>query len=565
MYIDQVPNRNSPPAILLRESVREGKSVRKRTLANISHWPKNKVEALRRLLRDEPLCASTDTFLIEASRPHGHVRAVLGTLHRLGLDSLIASKHSRQRDLAVSLIAARILHPGSKLSTARSWPATTLADELGVADADENELYHALDWLLARKDSVEAKLAARHLREGALALYDVSSSFYYGRHCPLARFGHNRDGNGLPIIVYGMLADMEGRPVGVDIYAGNTADPKTVPDQAEKLRRRFKLEQVTLVGDRGMLTQTQVEHLRNYPGLGWISALRSESIRKLMDQGQLDRSLFDACNLAEITSPEFPGERLMACFNPLLADERRRKRRELLAATQRALEGIVREVKRRSRKPLRAAEIATKVTRNAWRYKMSKHFEVKIEDGVLSFLGNEQSIAREEQLDGFYVIRTSESKEKLSTENVVRAYKSLAHVERAFRCLKGVDLLVRPIYLRTENHVRAHIFLCTLAYYVEWHMRQALAPLLFADEEVAQKRQERDPVAPAEPTASAIAKRSTKKTADHQPVHSFRTLLQELGTLCRNTCRVKGIADSIHIQETQPTPLQARAFQLLDM
>lgn len=563
MYIDQVPNRNSPPAILLRESVRDGRSVKKKTLANLSHWPKAKIETFRRLLRDEPLLPATEAFTIEASRPHGHVHAILGTIRLLGLDTLIASKRSRQRDLIVGMIAARLLHPGSKLSTVRTWSCTTLPDELGVGDADENELYDALDWLWARKETLEAKLAKRHLREGALALYDISSSFYYGRHCPLARLGHNRDGNKLPIIVYGVLTDGSGRPVGVDIYPGNTGDPKTVPDQAEKLRRRFQLEHIVLVGDRGMITQAQVEHLKTYPGLGWISALRSDSLRKLAAQGQLDRSLFDKENLAEIASPDFPGERLMVCFNPLLAEERKRKRSELLTATGRVLEKIAREVARRTHKPLTAVEIATKVTRNAWRYKMRKHFDVQIAEGTFTFARNEASIAREEEMDGFYVIRTSESKEKLSSADTVRAYKRLASVERAFRCLKGVDLLVRPIYLRNENHVRAHILLCVLAYYVEWHMRQALAPLLFADEDLPQQRKLRDPVAPPEPSAAVVKKRATKKTEDGFPAHSFPTLLRELGTLCRNTCRVKKIDGSTHVQDTQPTPLQTRAFQLL--
>lgn len=566
MYIENVPNRNSPPAILLRESYRQGKKILKRTLANLSAWPKQKIESLRRLLRDELLVSPDQLFSVKRSLPHGHVEIVLGTLRKLQLDSLIATKRTRERDLVVAMIAERILFPASKLATTRLWQTNTLAEELSVKDADEDELYAALDWLLDRKNSIEKKLASKHLAEGALVLYDISSSFYYGHTCPLARFGNDRDGkNGLPIIVYGVLTDAEGRPVAVDIYPGNTGDSTTVPDQVEKVRKQFGLERVVLAGDRGMLTQTQIDTLSQYPGIGWISALRSVSIRDLMAKGALQRSLFDQQNLAEISSPEFPGERLIACHNPLLAEDRKRTRNELLAATEKELEKISKEVKRRTKSPLSIAEIGVKVGKTINHFKMAKHFEIKIAACSLSYSRKQDAILKEEQLDGIYVIRTSEPKDRLSAEQTVRSYKSLAHVERAFRCLKGVDLMVRPIFHRTEDHVRAHIFLCMLAYYVEWHLRQALAPLLFADEEVLKERKTRDPVAPAQPSSSAAQKRETHTTPDGFEVHSFKTLLQAMSIRCRNTCHVKSDADSTFVQVTDPTPLQAHVLQLLGL
>jgi transposase len=442
-----------------------------------------------------------------------------------------------------------------------------LADELGVADATENDLYQAMDWLLARQPQIEKKLAQRHLQEGSLVLYDVSSSYYEGRTCPLARLGHNRDGKkGLPIIVYGLLTDSEGRPVAIDVYPGNTGDPTTVPDQVEKLRQRFGLSRVVLVGDRGMLTETQIGKLKQYPGLGWISALRGPAIRELADGGSLQLSLFDETNLAEITSPTYPGERLVACFNPLLADERRRKRGELIEATEKELAKIAAEVKRRTRTPLGQAEIALKAGKVLNRYKVAKHFVLTIADGVFGWTRREESIRRESQLDGVYVVRTSEPKRRCPAEDAVRRYKSLAQVERAFRSLKGMDLRIRPIHHYTEDHVRAHILLCMLAFYVEWHMRQDLAPLLFQDEDLSRDRTRRDPVAPAECSAWAQAKKMDRITADGFPVHSFQTLLRELATRCRNTCRIPTQPSAPSFQQlTAPTPLQFRAFQLLGL
>jgi len=552
---------------LLRRTFRVGAQVKHETLGNISHLPPDLVELIRRALAGEKFLPATQAFVVERNLPHGHVEAVLGALRRLGLDSLLASQPSRQRDLALAMIVERLLDPCSKLATTRLWHTSTLAEELNVADATEDDLYQAMDWLLARQARVEKKLAARHLRDGALVLYDVSSSYYEGRTCPLARFGHDRDGKrGLPIIVYGLLTDAEGRPVAVHVYPGNTGDPSTVPDQVERLRRRFGLARVVLVGDRGMLTETQIGKLREHPGLGWISALRGPAIRALVESGSLQLSLFDQQNLAEIRSPEYPGERLVACFNPLLAEERRRKRQELIEATEKDLEKTAAEVKRRTRTPLGEAEIALKAGRVLNRFKVGKHFSLTIADGGFRWSRREESIRREAELDGVYVVRTSEPKSRCSAEDTVRRYKSLAQVERAFRSLKGIDLQIRPIHHRTENHVRAHIFLCMLAYYVQWHMRRALAPLLFEDEELRQDRERRDPVAPAESSASAQAKRVSRLTADGLPVQSFHTLLRSLATRCRNTCRIPGDPTGTTFQQlTQATPLQARALQLLGL
>jgi len=565
MYVDRVPNRNSPPAILLRESWREDGKIKKRTLANLSDWPEQKIENLRRVLRGDDLVDAKDAFRITSSRPHGHVEAVLGTMRRLDLPALIATKPCRERELVLAMVAERLIRPCSKLATTRLWHTTTLAEELGVQDAQVDELYSALDWLLARQARVEKKLAARHLKDGALVLYDASTSYYEGKTCPLAHFGHDRDGKSLPVILYGLLTDQAGRPIAVEVYPGNTGDPKTVAEQVDKLKERFGLSQVVLVGDRGMLTSAQINKLKEHSGLGWISCLRSGAIRSLIDKGYLQRSLFDEKNLAEIHSPDFPGERLIACLNPFLADERRTKREDLLQATEKHLERLSREVRRRTKTPLGKAEIGLKAGRILGRYKMGKHFQLTIEDGHFAWARRDAAIARETALDGIYIIRTSQPEAELSAADAVRKYKSLATVERAFRCLKGVDLLVRPIHHRTEDHVRAHVFLCMLAYYVEWHMRQALAPLLFHDEDLDRDRAQRDPVAPARPSESVRRKKSSRVGDDGLPLHSFQTLLADLATRCRNTAHLK--ADSTHTLQlvTELSPLQARAHQLLGM
>ena len=567
MFIDIVPNRKSRPAVLLREGWREGKKIRKRTLANLSDWSEARIKALRRVLRNEPVMAAQEAFVTERSLPHGHVQAVLMAIERIGLDSLIGAKRSRERDLVLAMIVERLIHPCSKLATTRLWHSTTLAEELGVADASEDDLYEAMDWLLARQARIEHKLAVRHLGDGMQVLYDVSSSYYEGHTCPLMQFGHNRDGkHGRPIVVYGALTDAQGRPIALEVYPGNTGDPTTVPDQVQKLRQRFGLSHVVLVGDRGMLTQVQIDKLKRYPGLGWISALRSTDIRQLVEGGALQLSIFDEHNLAEISAPEFAGERLVACHNPLLAEERRRKREALLKATEEKFAGIARQVARRTKTPLSAAEIGKKAGAAMNQFKMAKHFELTIKDNAFSYARREQQIEREAQLDGIYVIRTSEPQQRLSAEDTVRSYKQLAQVEHAFRCLKGIDILVRPIRHRDEQRVKAHLFLCMLAYYVEWHMRKALAPLLFEDEQLDQDRKTRDPVAPAKPSASAKKKKLERVSSDGLPIHSFETLLQELATRCRNRSRIKSDPDGASFTHlTEPTPTQQRALELLEL
>jgi transposase len=571
MYIATVPNRNSPPAILLREGWREGNKTRQRTLANLSDWPAEKIETFRRLLRDETLVSPQDLLATEKSLPHGHVQAILEMIARLKLDQVISSQPCRERDLVVAMIVERLIDPCSKLATTRQWHSTTLAEELGVGDASEDDLYAAMDWLLERQERIEKKLAARHLDQGGIVLYDVSSSFYEGRTCRLAQFGHNRDGkNGLPIIVYGVMTDGRGCPVAVSVYAGNTGDATTVGDQIEKLREKFALERVVLVGDRGMLTQPQIDKLKQHSGMGWITALTSTAIRGLVDQGALQLSLLEEKNLAEITAPEYPGERLMVCHNPVLEERRQRKREQLLQVTEKSLEKISREVARRKKKPFTAAQIGVKVGKVLGRYKMGKHFECIIGEGSFTWSRRTESIAQEQMLDGIYVLRTSEPAERLSTEETVRSYKSLAEVERAFRCLKGIDLLVRPIRHRTENRVPAHIFLCVLAYYVEWHLRQAWAPLLFEDEERLEQRKQRDPVLPAQPSASAQRKKHSHQTADGLPVHGFADLLKELASRARVTYALKAQKTEEKTKLTfqqvpEPTPVQARAYELIRM
>lgn len=565
MYIESVPNRNSPPAVLLRQGWREGHKTRKRTLANLSDWPPQKIETFRRLLRDETLVSPADLFRTRQTLPHGHVEAVLTTIRRLGLDSILAAKRCRERDLVVAMIAERLIHPCSKLAATRDWHTTTLAEELSVQDATEDDLYHAMDWLLDRKARIEKKLARRHLVDGAIVLYDVSSSYYEGRTCPLAQFGHDRDGKkGLPIIVYGVMTDGEGRPLAVEVYPGNTGDPTTVVDQVDKLRGRFQLSRVVLVGDRGMLTQPQIDKLRTHPGLGWITALTSLAIRDLVTAGALQLSLLDEKNLAEIASPVYPGERLVVCHNPLLEEERGRKRRELLEATEKQLAKIGKQVARRTKKPMKAAEIGLKVGKLLGRYKMGKHFQYTIGEGTFTWSRREQSIRQEAKLDGIYVIRTNEAAERLSAEDTVRSYKSLSQVERAFRSLKGIDLLVRPIRHRSEDRVPAHIFLCLLAYYVEWHMRRAWAPLLFEDEELPEQRRRRDPILPAAASESAQRKKATHQTADGFPVHSFQTLMAELASRARVTYELQSDCSSPTFKQVpEPSPLQAKAYQLL--
>ena len=567
MYVETVPNRNSPPAILLREGRREGKKVHKRTLANLTHWPKDKIERLRRVLKNEPLVHPDQLFLIERSLPHGHVELLLEAMRRLKLPALIDPRPSPKRDRVLAMIVQRLLYPASKLATTRLWHTTTLAEELSLEDTDEDDLYEAMDWLLERQDRIERKLAKRHLAEGDPVLYDVSSSYYEGQTCPLMQFGHNRDGKrDRPIVVYGVLADSMGRPLAVQAYAGNTGDPTTVPDQVEKVRGRFGLQRVVLVGDRGLLTETQINHLKRHPGLGWISALRHHQIRRLVESEAVQLSLFDERHLAEVHSPDYPGERLIVCHNPLLAEHRRQKREALLTATEEALARIARQVARRTRTPLSATEIAEKLGRVKNRFQVAKHFRTQIADGSFHYERRREAIIREAQLDGFYMLRTSEPADRLPTAAVVRGYKDLTRVERAFRSLKTVDLHIRPIRHRVESRVRAHLFLCLLAYYVHWHLRQALAPLLFDDEDLEAERARRDPVLAAQPSDSAKRKKRKRLTEDGLPLQSLETLMAHLGTRARHQCRLPSEPDAPCVQRlTEPTPLQQRAFELIRM
>ena len=571
MYIERVPNRNSPPAVLLRESFREDGKVKKRTLANLSKWPGDLVGGLRILLKGGvALPALGDAFAILRSRPHGHVAAVLGTARHLGLVKLLDRRASSDRALATAMILARILDPRSKLATARSLSRETLAhtlgEELGIEDAGGNDLYRAMDWLLKRQDRIERHLAARHLEDGALVLCDVTSVYFEGSKCPLAKRGYSRDGKrGKLQIVFALLCNREGCPVAVEVFEGNTADPGTLGAQLEKLRKRFSLSRIVLVGDRGLLTNARIREEVRPAGLGWITALRAPAIRKLVDGGTLQLSLFDEQDLAEITAPElYPGERLVVCRNPLLAAKRARKRLDLLAATEGELDKVV-AATRREQRPLRGKDmIAVRADRALRRYKVGKHFDTESTDDSFSCARNEGRIAEEAALDGIYVIRTNVPAGELPAEEAVRSYKGLSRIERAFRSYKTVDLKVRPVHHRLEGRVRAHVFLCMLAYYVEWHMRRALAPLLFDDDDPAAAEAARSsPVAPARPSPAARAKAGRKRTPGGLPVHSFHTLLADLATLTRN--RVQPAAEGAVAADvlTRPTPLQAEAFRLL--
>jgi transposase len=565
MHIDAVPNRTSRPTYLLRESYREGKKVCKRTLANLSALSDEQIEAIRTVLAGVSVRPVQTLFETLRSRPHGHVQAIRVAMQRLGMESLIASRASPERDRVCALIAARVLSPHTKLATTRWWQTTTLAEEYGVEQADEDDLYAAMDWLLERQSGIERKLAARHLGEGSLALYDLSSSYFEGTHCPLGKIGHNRDGKKNKLQVnYGLLTTRTGCPVAVSVYEGNTADVKTLMPQVVKLREDFGLEHLVLVGDRGMISHKAIGELRELEGLAWITALKSSQIRALVEAEALQLGLFDERNLFELAHPDYPGERLIACRNAPLGKLRGHKRQSLLEATQKELEKVRARVERGGLKG--QAAIALRVGRVLNKYKVGKHFALEISDTRLDFSLREDQIAAEAALDGLYVIRTGVPKKQMSAADAVRNYKALAHVERAFRSLKTIDLKVRPIHHWLEGRVRVHIFLCMLAYYVEWHLREAWRELLFADEDQTAKAH-RDPVAPAKRSAAAQEKASTHTHANGAPVHSFRTLLEELATLVRNTCRMLGedapsapTFDSL----TKPSSLQQRAFELLN-
>jgi hypothetical protein len=567
MYVERVPNRTSPPAVLLRESTREGTRIRKRTIANISHWPDEQVETLRRVLKGERLVGIEDAVEVVRSLPHGHVAAVLGTLRELKLEQMLDRSSSRKRDLVVAMIAARVLDPQSKLATARGLNGETACDSLGatlgIGSMHEDDLYDAMDWLLPRQQSIEQQLAKRHLTGGSLVLYDLTSTYFEGRHCPLAKLGHSRDErNANPQIVIGLMTNADGCPVAVEVFEGNTADPATVAKQVEKLRTRFGLEQMILVGDRGTLTSARIrEDLKAQDQLQWITALRSPQVMGLAKSEALQLSLFDTRDLVEFEDPEYPGERLIACRNPLLAEERSRKRKELLNAAEAGLKHIVART-RREKRPLRGKDkIALAVGKALGRYKMGKHFQWQISEDGFTFERNQDSIEREAALDGIYVIRTNVPAAQLSAAETVKAYKGLSGVERAFRSLKGVDLKIRPIHHRLEDRVRAHVLLCMLAYYVEWHMRERLAPLLFEDAQpAAGEAMRQSVVAPAQRSPQARDKARRKATDNGLPVHSFQTILKDLRTIARNMLRMQSLSFEMI---TTPTTFQQHVLTLL--
>jgi transposase len=570
MYIEAVPNRNSPSAILLRETYRQNGRFCKRTLCNLSHWPAAHVEGLRGVLKGGTVIpAGRDAFTVIRSLPHGHVAAAVATARRIGLEGILGPDGNRCRDLVLAMLVSRILDPVSKLATARALsPATaasSLGEALGLGDVDDDELYAALDWLLVRQPAIETILAKRHLANGTLVLYDVSSSYMEGRCCPLAQRGYSRDGRrGTLQIVYGLLCAPDGCPVAIEVFDGNTGDPTTLAPQIEKLKQRFHLDRVVLVGDRGMITEARITNDLKSAGLDWITALRAPAIKELTDSGALQLTLFDQRDMASITSPDFPGERLIVCRNPDLAAERSRKREDLLAATEKDLARIKAAVER-TRNPLRGtAGIALKVGEALNTYKMKKHFDLDITDTAFRFTRKTAAIAAEAATDGIYVVRTSLAEDTLGDAETVRSYKSLARVERAFRCIKTVDLHVRPVYHWLEERVRAHVFLCMLAYYLEWHMRQRLAPMLFDDADKPEAEALRQSiVAQAQRSKAAVKKQTTGLTEDGLPVHSFRSLLADLATLARNTITTAITPHYPITVLTRPTPIQQKAFDLL--
>ena len=567
MYVAKVPNRGSPPAVLLRESYREAGKVKNRTLANLSAWPDAKVDALSRVLKGQPPPAADldGTFEITRSLPHGHVAAVLGTARRLGLDELIDPVPSRHRDLVMAMAVAQVIDPGSKLAIARglrdATAASSLGEVLGAGCCDEDDLYEAMDWLAARQQTIEDALAARHLAGGTLVLYDVSSAAFEGRTCPLGAIGHPKDGvRGRLQIVYGLLTSPEGIPVAIEVFAGNTGDPKTVASQVTKVKDRFGITKVVLVGDRGMLTAARLREDVRPEGLDWITALRAPQVKKLVRDGDLQLTLFDVQDLAEITSPDFPGERLVACMNPFLEAERARKRESLLAATEADLAKIAAACAR-ARRPLRGQDtIAVRVDRVLNRRKAGKHFTIAITDDSFSYARNQDSVTAEAKLDGIYVLRTSVGPADLDSPEVVSSYKALAQVERVFRAF-NTDLDIRPIRHRTEDRVRAHVFLRMLSYYITWHMQARLAPVLFTDDDKPAARS--SPVAPAARSPKALAKAAAKRTSDELPVHSFASLLTDLATICLNTITPADPALPGFRLVTTPTALQRHAFDLL--
>ncbi|HZD22800.1 MAG TPA: IS1634 family transposase [Acidimicrobiia bacterium] len=571
MYVARIPNRNSPPAILLREGYREGGKVKNRTLANLTRWPPEKVAALEAVLKGTAVSGVPleEAFEVVRTRPHGHVAAVVGTLRHIGLEGVIDRTPSRMRSLCVGLIAARVFAPSSKLALARGLSpetlTTSLAEVAGISTADADDLYEAMDWLGARQDRIEGRLARRHLEDGTLVLYDVSSAAFEGRTCPIARLGYARDGvKGRLQIVYGVLSTAEGCPVAVEVFEGNTGDPSTLATQINKLRSRFKLSRVILVGDRGMITSARIRcDIATVDGVDYIIALRSPAIKKLVEQEAIQMSLFDDVDFAEITHPDYPGERLVVCKNPAVAAERARKREDLLQATERALDEVA-AATQRARRPLTGKDnIGVRVGKVIGRYKVGKHFTWEIEEDNFTYTRNQERIASEAALDGLYVIRTSVSRDHMSASDTVRAYKGLSHAEDAFR-YTNMDIELRPIRHHKEDRVKAHLLICMLAWYVEWHMRQALAPILFADDDkTTAETQRKSPVQQAQRSGRAKAKAATKRTADGAPVHSFKTLLADLATVAAQRIQPRDPTIPAFDKTTVPTPLQKRAFDLL--
>ena len=563
MHIDIVPNRNARPTFLLRESYREGLRVRKRTLANLSALSEQQIDAIRAVLRGDSLRPAGDLFEIIRSLPHGQVQAVAVAMQRLGFPQLLSARAQPERELVCAMVAARILAPHTKLATTRWWHTTTLADDFGVADANEDDLYAAMDWLLQRQGTIQKKLAARHLAAGDLVLYDLSSSYFEGSTCPLAKLGYSRDGKrGTLQVNYGLLTDERGCPVAISVHEGNTADSQTFLPEVQRLRSDFGIERMVMVGDRGMISQKAINELREGEGIDWITALKSVSIRALVEQGQLQLGLFDQRNLLELSSPDYPDERLVACRNPELAKLRAHKREALLTATENNLAKINDRVS--VGKLTGQDKIGVRVGQVINQYKVAKHFDLVIGEKSFTYQRKADSIAAEAALDGLYIIRTSVSATQMDAAQCVRNYKALANVERAFRSLKTIDLKIRPIHHRTADRVRAHIFLCMLAYYVEWHMREAWRELLFADTE-QQAKATRDPVAPAKRSAAAQQKAARHTLDDGTPAHSFRTLLEELSTVVRNTCLTRGSGDDMPTFDivTTANPKQTRAIELI--
>ncbi|MFO8071987.1 MAG: IS1634 family transposase [Polyangia bacterium] len=567
MYIEKVPNRNSPPAILLRQGWREGKKVKKKTIANLSHWPEEKVETLRLLLKDKRLAPVDELFEKTKTVHHGHVQSVLQAVDKLGLDKLISAKRCQERDIIVAAITARICKPDSKLAMSRWWKNTTLPEILEVGDADEDDIYEAMDWLLARQKRIEKKLAKRHLEDEDLVLYDLTSSYFEGVTCPLATLGKSRDRKRNTMQVnYGLVSDRRGCPVAVSVFKGNKSDSKTLLPQARRVHEDFGIERVVLVGDRGMISQKQIDVLRDEDGFDWITALKSGGIRKLVEGGALQLDLFDERNLFELEHEDYPGERLVACRNPVLARKRAYKRESMLEATEQELAKIRTSLKKGTLKKKERTKdrIGVRVGKVVNKYNMAKHMVLHIKDNSFDFELNQQSIAAEAALDGIYIIRTSLPEESMKADEAVRSYKDLTSVERAFKSLKSIDLMVRPIRHRTEDRVRAHIFLSMLTYYVQWHMLEAWRPLLFADEDQEAKKS-RDPVAPAKRSKRALKKARTKKLDDGTDVESFRTLLEHMSTITRDTCRQRCDDESSRTFtiDTTPNEKQSSALKLL--